>query len=71
MAKKNKKLTNLDVAEIVESEGLDYAITSYMGSTNFEDANLAELWDQAQDILGQIESILANATDESDQDNLG
>lgn len=68
MAKKNKKLTNLDVAEIVEFEGLGYAITGYMGSTNFEDKDLAKLWDQAQNILGQIEIILEKALSESGED---
>jgi len=68
MTKKNKKLTNLDIAHIVDREGLGYAITDYIGSTNFEDKDLAKLWDQAQNILGQIEIILEKALSESGED---
>ena len=58
-----KKLTNRKIADIVEWEGLGYAITDYMGSNDFEDQHLAELWDQAQTVLHEIQEILNEAMD--------
>jgi hypothetical protein len=63
MAKKKKKdlMTDEQVAYIVSSEGLGYAITGYMGSEKFENRELAELWNQANDILNKIQNILDEA----------
>jgi len=47
-----------DVANIVESEGLDYAITGYMGADRIEDAELAKQWNIAREALEKIEEIL-------------
>jgi hypothetical protein len=47
-----------EVAEIVESEGLGYAITGYLDADKIEDETLRELWKQAADILGKIEKII-------------
>jgi hypothetical protein len=65
-----KRLSNRKVADIVECEGLGYAITDYMNSDDFEDKHLAELWDQAQTVLQEIEDILevANEDDEDEDD---
>jgi hypothetical protein len=65
-----KRLSNRKVADIVECEGLGYAITDYMNSDDFEDKHLAELWDQAQTVLKEIEDILevANEDDEDEDD---
>ena len=46
------------VAHIVDNEGLDYAIMSYMSSASIEDEELAALWDQAYEVLTKIEKIL-------------
>jgi hypothetical protein len=54
-----EKKTNEQVAAVVENEGLDYAITSYMSASTIEDPELADLWSQAADILGQIEDKLS------------
>lgn len=56
-----EKHSNLDVAYIVENEGLDYAITSYMSSDSIADPELAALWDEAEAVLRKIEGILEDA----------
>lgn len=58
---KKRTMTNEQVARIVDREGLDYAVTAYMGSEDFEDRYLAKLWDKAQKILREIEDILEEA----------
>lgn len=65
MAKKAKKveksqftMTNEDIAYKVDSEGLDYAITSYMGSEDFIDRELAAWWDEAKKYLDLIKERL-------------
>ena len=60
MAKK-EKMSNIEVAGIVDCEGLDYAITSYMDSSEFEDNHLAQLWTNAREILDEIEELLEEA----------
>ena len=60
MAKK-EKMSNIEVAGIVDREGLGYAITSYMDSSDFEDKHLAQLWTNACEILNEIEEILEEA----------
>jgi hypothetical protein len=52
------KMTIAEVADVVENEGLGYAITGYMSSESIKDKELAELWDKAEDILQQITDIL-------------
>jgi len=47
-------MTNEDIACKVDSEGLDYAITSYMGSEDFIDRELAGWWDEAKKYLDLI-----------------
>lgn len=61
-------LTNLDVATIVEQEGLDYAITAYINSNAIEDKKLATLWQKAAEILNEIENILELEEVEVDPD---
>jgi hypothetical protein len=60
MSKKRTK-SNKQIAQIVDREGLDYAVTAYMDSDDFEDRHLASLWDQAQVILDEITEILDEA----------
>lgn len=58
---KKRTMTNKQVAQIVDREGLGYAITMYMDSDDFKDRHLASLWDQAQVILDEITEILDEA----------
>lgn len=64
MGKKKELISNHEVACIVENEGLGYAITSYIGSDDFEDRGLADLWTKAKKLLNQIQAKLDKATAE-------
>jgi type II secretory pathway predicted ATPase ExeA len=68
--KQERNRTDAEVAQIVDSEGLGYAITSYMGSEKFINRKLAKLWDEAKIILDEITAILdeAAATDGDEDD---
>src|SRR5574343_658715 len=54
----DEKLSIEQVAEIVDCEGLDYAIQHYMGPDSIADPNLAMLWADARETLAAIEKIL-------------
>lgn len=58
--KKVKTFTNEEILDIVQTEGLGYALTGYLGPSNggFEDKRLGELWDKAHDALYELESYL-------------
>jgi len=58
MAKKSKKMGLEQVAGVVENEGLGYAVQHYMSGKDIEDIHLAQLWDQAGDLLNEIDEIL-------------
>lgn len=47
-----------EVADIVDNEGIGYAITAYMSHKAIEDEELASLWEQADEVLSKIEKIL-------------
>ena len=55
---KVEKHTIEEIRDIVDSEGLGYAVTSYMASTEIKDEELASLWRTASDALEKIERIL-------------
>lgn len=62
MPKEKELISTFEVACIVDNEGLDYAITSYIGSKDFEDRDLADLWTKAKKLLNQIQAKLDAAT---------
>jgi len=64
MRKKSLK----EVAEVVDCEGIGYAITSYMGSEEIEDPVLADKWAEAEAILEEIERILAPYSENADDE---
>jgi hypothetical protein len=49
-----KKYSNQDVADIVQSEGLGYAIESYLSHNQIEDEGLAKLWQDCRAIMSEI-----------------
>ena len=51
-------MTNQEVANIVDSEGLGYAILNYLSSNEIDDPVLREKWKQAETILTDIQNIL-------------
>lgn len=56
-------MTNEEVAQIVENEGLGYAIQHYMDSSEFEDRELAAMWDEADTLLNKITEKLDQYTE--------
>ena len=53
-----KTLSNNDVANVVENEGLGYAVMHYMDSSNIQNKELAELWDKAEEACTNLEEYL-------------
>ena len=51
-------LTNEEVAQIIENEGMGYAIMWYLNAVNIEDPKLASLWQQTSVLLRKIEKHL-------------
>lgn len=54
-----KKRTKEEVADVVEMEGLGYAVQYYMGPENIEDDELAREWRAAKEALDNITDLLA------------
>lgn len=48
----------LEIKQIVESEGLGYAVQDYLSSESILDPKLKQLWDAAQHALNAIEQYL-------------
>jgi hypothetical protein len=57
------KLSISEVADIVECEGLGYAISDYMAADQIGDPRLRDLWELAAGILAEIEAIIGTETD--------
>ena len=56
----NDKYTVEQVADIVEMEGLGYAIEGYLGAENIEDLELAARWHTAQEAMKRIREIIGD-----------
>jgi hypothetical protein len=52
------------VADIVENEGLDYAIQHYIVSESITDPELSQLWEEARTVLNEIDKRLEDAKQE-------
>ena len=65
---RNEKYDLKTVAQIVDSEGLGYAITSYMSESRIADKKLAKLWKQARVVLQKIEDMLPDPHEDGDSD---
>lgn len=61
------KLSNRKVAQIVDSEGIGYAVQHYMSADSIADPELASLWQQAAEVLGKIEKLCVQA-ENADED---
>ncbi|MHA2064993.1 MAG: hypothetical protein ACXABY_11520 [Candidatus Thorarchaeota archaeon] len=53
-----KKYSIQDVKDIIEMEGLGYALAHYVTAERIEDMALKHAWDVAQSAIRTIESIL-------------
>ena len=52
------KKTIEEVAQIVDAEGLDYAIMEYMSADSIEDPALKQAWEEAYAALWKVENML-------------
>lgn len=53
---KEDKMTVAQVVDVIDSEGLGYAIRDYMSGDFIEDQELAKLWDEARKSIMLIET---------------
>lgn len=72
---KPELFTNRRVAEIVNQEGIGYAVLHYMSSKDIKDKELKKLWNKAHKALKNLEDFLENFEDDEnenveDNDNL-
>ena len=65
MAKAEQK-SNQEVADIVEMEGLGYAVQHYLGAESIKDEKLAALWASAKEALNAIVAALPPPSGEED-----
>jgi len=49
------KLTVREIRDVIESEGIGYAIKEYLHSSEISDDKLAKMWKKCADLLNQIE----------------
>ena len=50
-----RKYTNAELADIIECEGLGYAVTCYVSSGRIEDGEMRILWEEVREKLREIE----------------
>lgn len=61
--------TNAEVRDMVDEEGIGYAVTCYLSADSIADKKLAALWKDARKVLTEIQNILREAEDdEGDED---
>ena len=56
------KYTNGDAVDIIENEGLGYAVQHYCTGDYFKDPQTAKLWDEASNALNALSLYLENET---------
>ena len=54
----NNGYSNDELRDIVENEGLGYAVQDYVNPEFIEDQDLREKWEQAKNLLDEIEEAL-------------
>jgi hypothetical protein len=57
-----KEYTNGDAADIIEDEGLGYAVQHYCSADSFKDPVTAELWDAADKALTALVAYIEKET---------
>lgn len=60
------KYSNRDILDIVDNEGLGYAVLGYLGpkGEQFEDRTLGSLWDSAYKHLQELDNYLSSLEEE-------
>lgn len=68
-----RKVSVSEIASIIESEGLGYAIEGYISSDQIADSDLADMWERAAAVLAEItdyvEENADSVDDEGDEDD--
>lgn len=60
------RYSNGDAVDIIDNEGIGYAVLDYTSAEEFKDTRTAELWANAAIALGELESWLAAETGRDD-----
>lgn len=61
--------SNEEVFALIENEGIGYAIRYCLNADRIQDADLAAMWDEARQVINDIESYLADfAPNEGDDE---
>jgi len=58
-----KKLSDYEVGEIINAEGLGYAIKEYLSWKDIENGEIARYWRQAAEAMDKLEKILRKHLD--------
>lgn len=66
--RKTRKKTNRQVADIIECEGLGYAIQHYLSPNDIEDEELARAWSEAKRALDHVEEVLQDEFEEIEEE---
>lgn len=62
------KRTVEEIADIINAEGLGYAIQHYLSGSNIEDQKLSKMWDEAESLLCRIEERIESLMRKKDPD---
>ena len=54
--------TNGDAIDLIENEGLDYAVRHYTSGSSFKDSDTGLLWDEAANALNNLVNHLERET---------
>jgi hypothetical protein len=63
-----REYSDAEVKQIVEDEGLGYAVMYYMGSDRIETPKLKQLWDEASLAMHRLEEYLDTIEDTEEED---
>jgi len=62
-----KKKTIEDLYDIVQNEGLGYAVSDYVNADTIEDDEMRKLWENASEALKKVEDALDKWEEENEQ----
>ncbi len=58
------KKSNFEISEIIEQEGLGYAVQHYLNAAACADPEMKKLWAQAKEALDKIDTLASAAKEE-------
>jgi hypothetical protein len=61
---RSRKHTNEELRDIIDSEGLGYAIQFHTSADSIEDEEVAALWKTAKEAMDEIEALLPESSEE-------